>query len=276
MHLNESITPQGHMSLQDYYVYFGELSYEVDGEHTDRELTKNEMALVGNYLSGIQKSVHLCCGAARHVEAFSSLGICSIGIDLSPYLVAAGSKKLRQNSLDAKGRVVLGEATVAPIRSQSADCVTILGNSLTLFDKDAGNRLFWEAKRMLNSSGIVIIDIPCTKHVTDYFCGGQRNVSKRIRTRRLGEVDVAWVRHLDEKSNTVSSLETYSFVDENGFKHDKSFDFLFHLYEPEEICASAAVAHLRLSSLLRHTDTSGRYLGMLHERAILVLEVDNS
>ena len=264
------------MNSQDYYVYYGALSLEVDEEHTDRELTTNEMALAGNYLSGIRNSVHLCCGAGRHVEAFSSLGILSIGIDLSPYLIAACSKKLGQKNFAAGGHVVLGEAAVAPVRSRSVDCVTILGNSFTLFDEEAGTRLFSEVKRMLSSSGIVIVDIPCAKHVHDYFCGGQKKVSKRIKTKTFGEVDIAWIRHLDEKNNTVSSLETYSFVGENGCRHEKSFDFVFHIYEPEEIRALAATARLRCLSLFGHTDTSGRYLGMLRERTILVLTVDNA
>ena len=271
---DRSIHTQGHLSLRDYYINYGNLSYEIDQEHTDRALTRSEMELMCNHLSGVKTSVHLCCGAGRHVEAFGNLGILSIGIDLSPYLIFTGSRKLKQDSLSENALLAVGAATLAPIRSQRIDCVTLLGNSFSLFDEEEGGHLFVEIKRVLRSSGLVILDIPCAKHVTSYLSDGLVKTSKRIETRTLGDVDIVWIRQLDKERHKVVSLETYTFLDENACIQVKRINFSFYLYEPEEICAIATATGFRLLSIMEHNDTSGRYLGMLRRRIFLIMQAD--
>lgn len=271
---DRSIHSLGRLSPRDYYIIYGNLSYEVDEEHTDRELTRSEMELMYNHLSGVKTSVHLCCGAGRHVEAFGNIGILSIGIDLSPYLISTGNRKLRQLSLSEKALLAVGTATVAPIRSQSIDCVTLLGNSFSLFDETEVEHLFVEIRRILASFGLVILDIPCTGHVIDHFSHGLTKTSRKIKTNTLGEVDIVWTRQLDREGQKVDSLETYTFLDENDCIQVKKISFSFYLYKPEKICTIASAAGLRLSSVMEHNDTSGRYLGMLRRRIFLILKAD--
>ena len=258
------------MGIRDYYIRDGNLSYEVDGEHTDRELTKAEMELLHNHLSGIRNSVHFCCGAGRHVSAFASLNIFSVGVDISPYLVARGNRNIRRQKLSGRACLVLGEATAAPIRLQSTDCVTLLGNSFSLFAREDGRILLGEIIRILRSNGILILDMPYTDHV-EATLGHGHEISRRIKTKHFGEVNLTWIRRLDAESHTLISQEIYTFTDENECRQVRKLIFGFRLYDPREICSMASDVGLRLIRQTEYNDSSGRYQGMLQRRIFLIL-----
>lgn len=260
------------MSIKDYYRDYGNLSYEVDREHTDRELTRGEMELMHPYLSGVKISVHFCCGAGRHVAAFGLLGIFSIGVDLSPYLVITGNKELRENNLFRKAHLIIGNAMESPLSSHIADCVTILGNSFSFLPEEEGQCLLAEAKRLLHPKGIVVLDIPLARYVVATLSQRQKTTYQKIQTASMGEIDAVWIRELDTNNKTIHSLETYTFWDAKTGKDANTVKFTFHLYEPEDICAMASNTGLKLASLMEYTDHSDRYLGMLRRRIFLIMK----
>ena len=148
------MTPTGPcgMDNQRYYVRNGALSYELDQEHTDGDLTALEMDLIADSLDGIRGAVHLCCGAGRHVAAFERRGIPSVGMDISPVLL----KRARENT-SPPGCLVQGNALSVPLKSGSTDCVTLLGNSLCLFPAGSGKRIFEEVHRIQITRGLCIL-----------------------------------------------------------------------------------------------------------------------
>ena len=259
------------MGIKDYYIQNGKLSYELDGEHTDVDLTKAEMELIYSHLSGVRNAVHLCCGAGRHVSAFGNLGIFSVGVDVSPYLVAEGSKNIRRLNLNGCCRLVFGEVTATPIMSQSTDCVTLLGNSFTFFSEKEGITLLGEVRRILRPNGIFILDIPHPRYMEVNLAQG-REISKRVKCKGFGEVNLAWVRKLDGERQTLISQETLTFMGENGCRQVKNLTFRFHLYDPRKTCAMASTAGLRLINQAECHDASGRYQGMLKSRIFLILK----
>lgn len=261
----------GFLSLEDYYGFYGDLSYEIDGEHSDRELTKVEMELIGTYLSGVETAVHLCCGAGRHVAAFGRLGILSIGVDLSPALVAVGNSILRRERLRPSTLLVVGNVLRLPIASGCVDCVTIVGNSFSLLAADEGERVFGEMARILRTRGIVILDIPLADHIVASLRHSRRETCRRVPTRSLGEVEIVWARELDQQSRSIRSVETYLFWDNSGYRQVKKVQFVFHLYRAEEIRVMAAAAGFELVGMVEHKDVSGRYLGMLSRRLFLIM-----
>ena len=259
------------MGIRDYYIQDGKLSYELDGEHTDVGLTKAEMELIYGHLAGVRNAVHLCCGAGRHVSAFGNLGIFSVGVDVSPYLVAEGSKTIRSLNPIGSCHLVLGDVTATPIMSKSADCATLLGNSFIFFSEKRGITLLREVKRILRPDGIFILDIPHPRYVEVNLAQGGE-ISKRMKSKSFGEVDLAWVRELDGKRQTLISRETLTFMDGNGRRQVKSRTFRFRLYDPRKTCAMASTVGLRLINRTEYHDVSGRYQGMLKSRIFLILK----
>jgi SAM-dependent methyltransferase len=259
------------MGIRDYYIFDGALSYEVDGEHTDTELTMAEMEILRSYLSTVRNSVHLCCGAGRHVSAFSSMDIYSVGMDISPYLIAKGQKNIIKKKLGNQASLILGEAYEAPFKLYSIDCVTMLGNSFSLFSNEKSLKLLKEIKQILRSNGIFIFDIPHPSYTASNLIKNYE-ISRNIKTNTLGEVIWGWTRKVGPSGKTLTSKERISYTDENGCQKVKNLLFKFFLYDPSEICSMASNVGLTLIKKVEFDDASGRYHGMLKKRIFFVLK----
>ncbi len=262
------------MDTREYYIKEGNLSYEVDEEHTDEELTKAEMELLSTHLSGIRNAVHLCCGAGRHVSAFGNLGIFSVGVDISPYLLAAGRLNIMGLNVSNSSCLVLGDASTTPIISQGADCVTLLGNSFTLFTENEVRNVLTEIRRILRSGGIFIFDIPDKKYVEANLLQGNE-ISRFIKTKSLGEVNWTWKRQLNKKKCTLTSRETLTFTDENERPRVKKITFVCNLYDPQKTSSMASKSGLKPIKRIEYHDTSGRYKGMMVRRIFLIMKAQD-
>ncbi len=259
------------MGIRDYYILDGDLSYEVDGEHTDTELTMAEMEILHTHLSTVRNSVHLCCGAGRHVSAFGSMNVYSVGMDISPYLIAQGQKNIIKKNWADYAYLILGEVTETPFRLHSIDCVTLLGNSFSLFSNEKSVELLKEIKRILCSNGIFILDIPHPSYAASNLVKNYE-ISRRVKTNTLGEVSWTWTRKIDSCGKTLTSQERISYIDENGCQKVKNLLFKFFLYDPFEICSMTSDAGLELIKRVEFNDTSGRYHGMLRKRIFFILK----
>ena len=204
--------------------------------------------------------------------AFGKLGIFSVGVDMSPHLVAAGNNEIRKNNLLSKAYLVIGNAVAIPMSPGIFDCVTILGNTFSLLEREEGRLLLAEAKRLLCSNGVVIMDIPAAHHAVASLPPGRCETCRKIKTESLGEVEVIWIRELDLGSKSIRSRETYTFLDGKARKQVKSVTFAFRLYDPEEIMVMASQMGLQAARLMEYTDDSGRYVGMLRRRLFLILK----
>ncbi|MBW2102609.1 MAG: class I SAM-dependent methyltransferase [Deltaproteobacteria bacterium] len=100
--------------IREYYIRGGHLSFELDSEHTDGELTAAEMAILAPWLDGVRNAFHLCCGAGRHVRAFARKGILSLGLDISPYLLGRGLEEIRTEGLETHSAVLRADALAIP------------------------------------------------------------------------------------------------------------------------------------------------------------------
>ena len=259
------------MGIRDYYILDGALSYEVDGEHTDTELTIAEMEILHSYLSTVRNSVHLCCRAGRHVSAFSSMNIYSVGMDISPYLIAQGQKNIIKKKLNDQACLILGEAFETPFKSYSIDCVTLLGNSFSLFSNKKSVKLLKEVKRIMCSNGIFILDIPHPSYTASNLVKNYE-ISRKIKTNTLGDVIWSWTRKIDSCGNILTSQEKISYIDENGCKKVKNLLFKFFIYDSSEICSMASDVGLELIKQIEFNDTSGRYHGMLKKRIFFIIK----
>ncbi len=253
------------MDLRQYYLKEGELSYELDCEHTDEALTRIELELLAPWLQGLKKAVHLCCGAGRHVLAFAGMGVPSIGLDISPYLVRKGAQ-----ASDGCGGLALADVCAAPIRSGTADCVTLLGNSLALFPEPQGRLVLMEASRILCPSGVLFLDLPHP----DYFLSTTdrpRFLKRSFVTKTLGPVEWTWLRSTDPLSRTLTSCEAITFTNSQNQQETRELSFTFNIHTPEKACTMASPAGLSPIHRLECTDTTGTYKGMLRRRVLLIL-----
>jgi len=248
------------MGIRDYYILDGALSYEVDGEHTDTELTMAEMEILHSHLSTV-----------RNVSAFGSMNIYSVGMDISPYLIAQGQKNIIIKKLADYAYLILGEATETPFSSNSIDCVTLLGNSFSLFSNEKSIGLLKEIKRILCSNGIFILDIPHPSYAASNLVKNYE-ISRMVKTNTLGKVSWTWTRKMDSCKKTLTSQERISYIDEKGCQKVKNLLFKFCLYDPLEICSIASDVGLELLKRVEFNDTSGRYLGMLKKRIFFILK----
>lgn len=262
------------MDNQGYYIHNGALSYELDQEHTDYQLTDSEMRQIAKSLNGVQTAVHLCCGAGRHVAAFENLGITSIGIDISPDLLRRGWERMREG-FTPKPCLVQGDVLLSPLRDRSTDCATLLGNSLCLFPKQQCGQILSEVKRILIPGGIFILDLP-----DPAYLGKQRDSAKKtsqtIRTKTHGEIEWTWIRHADPKKRLLISEEFVHL--KNGFEGNcqtRKLRFEFHLYEPEQACSMSENYGMRIERTFECEDVSSSYKGMLRKRSFLVLRSVN-
>jgi len=259
------------MGIKDYYILDGALSYEVDGEHTDMELTMAEMEILRSHLSTVRNSVHLCCGAGRHVSAFGGMNVYSVGMDISPYLIAQGQKNIIKKKLADYAYMILGEATETPFSLHSIDCVTLLGNSISLFSNEKSVELLKEIKRILRSNGIFILDIPHPSYAASNLVKNYE-ISRSIKTNTLGKVSWTWSRKMDSCKKILTSQERISYIDEKGCQKVKNLLFKFCLYDPLEICSMASNVGLELIKQIEFNDISGCYLGMLKKRIFFILK----
>lgn len=252
------------MDNQRYYVRNGALSYELDQEHTDRDLTALEMDLIADSLDGIRGAVHLCCGAGRHVAAFEQLGIPSVGMDISPVLL-----KRAQENAGHPARLVRMDTLSLPLKDRSTDCVTLLGNSLCLFPKGSGKRIFEEVRRILIPRGLFILDVPDPSYWESQARGTQKT-SQTIRTHTHGKIQWTWIRRSDRKRRLLVSEELLRFHDD-AKRHARKLRFEFRLYHPEEACSMSESCGMQRERMFPCEDTSGRYRGMLRKRQLLLL-----
>ncbi len=251
------------MDNQRYYVRNGALSYELDQEHTDGDLTALEMDLLAGPLDGVRGAVHLCCGAGRHVTAFEERGIPSVGMDISPALL-----KRAQENTGLPGRLVRGDALFVPLRSGSTDCVTLLGNSLCLFPADRCKGIFEEVRRILIPRGLFILDVPDPSYWASQLHGAGKT-TQTIHTHTLGTIHWTWTRRTDPTRRLVVSEEFLRFRDDPT-QPARRLRFEFRVYDPEEACSLSEGCGMRPERRFPCEDPSGRYKGMLRKRQLLV------
>lgn len=257
------------MDNQNYYSRNGDLSYELDREHTDRELTYNEMILLSEHLEGVRTAVHLCCGAGRHVVAFRKMGISSVGIDISRHLLNHGVDNMK--SLFNSSFTVFAEGDIldSPIKDNCSDCVTLMGNSLCLIPKNKWPCVFCEVDRMLQPNGIFVMDLPDPA----FLKGDSLTASKTsqiLDTKKLGKVRWEWIRHLNETENVLISEETIHFCGCHDASQPIRLIFELSLNTPKDVCSVAESYRLHPEREFFCVDNSGRYKGMLRKRVFYI------
>ncbi len=257
------------MDNQRYYVRNGALSYELDQEHTDHGLTHTEMQQISLSLEGVRNAVHLCCGAGRHVAAFERVGIPSIGIDISPDLLKMGRTGMGDGSPKALC-MVLGDALIAPIRNHSADCVTLLGNSICLFSERQCEQMLSEVERILVSKGVFIMDLPDPAYLHEQ-CTAPKKTSQTISTQTLGDIHWTWIRHADPVKHLLVSEEFIRAKESRDKGLTRRLRFEFRLYDPEQACSLTKAHNMHTERVFQCEDTSGRYKGMLRKRTFLIM-----
>lgn len=257
--------------IREYYVNYGKLTFAVDGEHTDKVLTRMEMEAVAPFIRGAENAVHLCCGAGRHVTAFALSGIRSVGLDISPFLVRFGWDRIRRMGLEGRCGLLLGDTLSPPFADASARVVTLLGNCFSLFDAENARRIIAEADRIARPDGRFIIDIPDPEHAAALF-SGKVTLTGSVETEEDGEVFWEWTRYVDGGSGCLVSRETI-FRKEAGRHNDRKVHvFRFRLYTPESAAELVNGGSYRLRHREHVVDTSGRYRGLLKKRYILCFQ----
>jgi len=262
------------MDNQDYYVRNGDLSYEVDGEHTDAGLTNAEMGLLSGHLCGVRRAAHLCCGAGRHVAAFRRLGIFSVGIDISERLIRRGLRDQETRPGAQPSMLVVGDVKCLPLKDRTFDCVTLLGNSLCLFSKTQCPDIFAQAGRLLSLDGLFVLDLPDADCVRAGMKAPSRT-SQTVPTKSFGQVEWEWIRHLNGEKGILISQETIQFrgaAPRGGTERRLRFDL--SLYDPRDICSLAREHRFRPVLELCCQDPTGRYKGMLKKRVMLLFQKD--
>lgn len=257
------------MSNDAYYKIDGALSYELDAEHTDSDLTRDEKQILDPFILGSKRVLHLCCGAGRHVFAFSGKDTFSMGIDISPFLIQQARKELKTKGWAYENAFIQGNILDLPLASNSVDGITLLGNSFTLFSRDKAHHLLKEVNRVRDSDGLFAMDIPTS--------GGQELVQKLkvfqdIAVNNFGKGDLHWERFFDPKRKIVTSIETFKYQNGCGSPGIVKHRICFQLYSVAEICSLLKENNMELFKSFTHTDCSGKYKGMLKNRRILIFK----
>ncbi|MBW1924073.1 MAG: class I SAM-dependent methyltransferase [Deltaproteobacteria bacterium] len=255
--------------IREYYIRGGHLSFELDSEHTDGELTAAEMAILAPWLDGVRNAFHLCCGAGRHVRAFARKGILSLGLDISPYLLGRGLEEIRTEGLETHSAVLRADALAIPASAGCIDCLTLLGNSFVFFSDREAHCLLKEARRVLRPGGIFALDIPCHQHMTDLIRRRDRETG-RLTSTSLGQVSFTWQRDLEEGTRVLVSREVVEHNAPDGRMRRMEMLFRFRLYRPEEICSLLDSMKFSLMAQCDCLGPPGRYRGMLKKRILFL------
>ncbi len=262
------------MSNIEYYKVAGDLSYGLDGEHTDMDLTRDEMVLLKPLIQMSKRALHLCCGAGRHVFAFNREGIVSIGVDISPFLIQQAVKAAEKEKSSSGNIFIHGDILDLPLASNSMDCITLLGNSFTLFPNDRVQDLLKEIDRVLAPEGLLILDIP------NLASGGKEldqklKVHQNIEVNNRGKGELQWERFFNPNSRVVTSIETFRYTCSKGNHETEEHKICFQLYSVAEICSLLEEKSMVLFKSMTHKDISGKYKGMLKNRMILVFKYES-
>ncbi|MBF0469560.1 MAG: class I SAM-dependent methyltransferase, partial [Desulfamplus sp.] len=226
-----------------FYSEHGNLSYEFDDEHQDHELAAIEFDLLSSHLKHVETALHLFCGAGRHLAAFARNGIQSIGIDISPFLTqqACNLINMERPRLRAPAYNVVGDALYLPFAENHFECVTALGNSISLLSDDQINQFFYQAGRVMKTEGIFILDIPDFEQMKN----GQTpltttiNTSRNIYSKNFGNGVLNWHRFHDQENNRICSIEEIIFH-KGSIKGKKiQSHFFFHIIVPDRLRCKA-------------------------------------
>ena len=98
-------------------------------------------------------ALDICCGAARHVSALQRHVPYVVGLDYSFDFLKAGMER------DFSDKLIRGDAYNLPIRSESFDLVTCMGNSIGYGKRGNDKVLASEASRVSKKGGYIAINI---------------------------------------------------------------------------------------------------------------------
>lgn len=225
--------------------------------HRDRREARRAVALVERVL--VERGgrddlpvLDLACGAGRHLEELVRRERRSIGLDLSPELLAHA-----RGSLPA-APLVRGDMGAIPLASGSAGAVTSFFTSFGYFHRpEDDERVLAEVRRVLAPGGIFVLDFLNAHHVRD---------SLRPRDeRRVRGIRVVEERRLVEEGRRVEKRIALGEPGSDGFRE---FIERVRLYEPEEL--TRALEGVGLEPLDRFGDYHGSSFTVDSERLILV------
>jgi len=258
----------------EFYQRHGDLSYDFDSEHLDFDLAKQEYELIAPYIKICQKVLHLFCGAGRHLKIFSSTEACSIGVDISPFLLEKAYAMLKKNEYCRNSSLICADVMHLPLNPDTFDCITALGNSICLLDNHQIDYVFRQASSILGDSGILVLDMPDFKFVLnqDKFIRNNVVLKKSFHSDRYGPGIFTWKRKFDPVLQKIFSYETLEFQKSGAKTNLIETTFFFNIIYPDQMVQKAKDSGFFLRATIDLEDIRGIYNGMLKKRIFMVFK----
>lgn len=257
----------------NFYYHHADLSYDFDDEHQDHELADIEYTLIGDHVAGASNSLHLFCGAGRHVLVFSKKDNHSVGIDISSYLIQKAQRLLQEKNC-IKGTVLCGDVLRLPFQEKTFGCVTALGNSACLLNNGQLDQMFSQAERVLAGNGLFILDMPNFTSLLgkQEFTFDSCSQTKEFISEKFGPGQFTWDRVYDPDKKVIVSNEQIVF--HPGLKNQAIYNtqFSINTIYPDEIESRANDHHFSLMDTIYYDDPRNRYKGMLKKRVFMVFQ----
>lgn len=201
-----------------------------------------------------ERVLDLACGGGRHSRALAEQGLCVVGMDLSPELLAEASN--RSVPRDARLDYVRGEMRTLPFRKSFA-AVTLFFTSFGYFESEEEDaRVLHEVARTLRAGGRVLLDAANRDHVIAGLI--PESVDER------SGLKIHQVRSMSPAGDRVQKKVTITGCGTAPTEYTESV----RLYAPEEIIRLLEIAGFAVTS--EYGDLAGGRHGSESPRFVVV------